>query len=129
MPKDTAPIDPADLARLRAGDHDEPHRVLGAHPARRAGVDGSVVRAFHPDAVGCDLIRDVRPRAMEPIGGGVFETFVPGLTSGSSYRVCFRFENGASWERDDPYRFLPTLGNVDVHLFHEGTHRRLWEVL
>ncbi len=129
MTKDTAALDPADLARLRAGDHDEPHRVLGAHPARHAGVDGSVVRAFHPDAIACDLILDVRSRAMEPIGGGVFETFVPGLMPGPSYRVCFRFENGASWERDDPYRFLPTLGNVDVHLFHEGTHRRLWEVL
>ena len=129
MPKDTASLDPADLARLHAGDHDEPHRVLGAHAARRAGVDGSVVRTFHPDAVGCDLILDVRPRAMEPTGFGVFETFVLGLEPGSAYRVCFRFESGASWERDDPYRFLPTLGNVDVHLFHEGTHRHLWEVL
>ncbi|MGA0397952.1 MAG: hypothetical protein ACO3O3_12385, partial [Ilumatobacteraceae bacterium] len=23
----------------------------------------------------------------------------------------------------------PTLGEVDVHLFNEGTHRRLWELL
>jgi 1,4-alpha-glucan branching enzyme len=129
MPKDAPSLDPADLARLSAGDHDEPHRVLGAHAARHAGVEGSVVRAFHPDAVGCDLILDVRARSMEPIGGGLFETFVPRLEPGSSYRVRFGFENGASWERDDPYRFLPTLGNVDVHLFHEGTHRRLWEVL
>jgi 1,4-alpha-glucan branching enzyme len=25
--------------------------------------------------------------------------------------------------------FSPTLGDVDLHLFNEGTHRRLWEVL
>jgi 1,4-alpha-glucan branching enzyme len=129
MNKVMASLDPTELARLVTGDHDEPHRVLGAHPASHAGVEGSVVRAFHPDAVGCDLIVDVRPRAMDPIRGGLFETFVPRFAAGSAYRVCFRFENGASWERDDPYRFLPTLGNVDVHLFHEGTHRRLWEVL
>jgi 1,4-alpha-glucan branching enzyme len=33
------------------------------------------------------------------------------------------------WERDDPYRFLPTLGDVDLHLFNEGTHRRVGERL
>ena len=29
----------------------------------------------------------------------------------------------------DPYRFLPTLGEIDLHLFAEGRHERLWEVL
>ena len=29
----------------------------------------------------------------------------------------------------DPYRFLPTLGELDLHLFAEGRHERLWEVL
>ena len=29
----------------------------------------------------------------------------------------------------DAYRFLPTLGEVDLHLFAEGRHERLWEVL
>ena len=30
---------------------------------------------------------------------------------------------------DDPYRFLPTLGEVDLHLINEGRHEQLWEVL
>jgi len=30
---------------------------------------------------------------------------------------------------DDPYRHWPTLGDLDLHLFNEGRHRRLWEVL
>ena len=29
----------------------------------------------------------------------------------------------------DPYRFLPTLGEIDLHLFAEGRHERLWEML
>jgi 1,4-alpha-glucan branching enzyme len=45
------------------------------------------------------------------------------------YRLRFHFADGASWEHADPYRFLPTLGDVDLHLFGEGTHRRLWEKL
>jgi 1,4-alpha-glucan branching enzyme len=129
MPNDTAAPVRVDLVRLVAGDHDEPHRLLGAHATTQAGVEGSVVRAYHPAAVSCDLILDDQSRPMEAVGGGVFEAFVPQLAPGSAYRVAFRFDGGASWERDDPYRFPPTLGNIDVHLFHEGTHRRLWEVL
>ena len=32
-------------------------------------------------------------------------------------------------QTDDPYRWLPTLGEVDLHLIGEGRHERLWEVL
>jgi 1,4-alpha-glucan branching enzyme len=30
---------------------------------------------------------------------------------------------------DDPYRWLPTLGEVDLHLIGEGRHENLWTVL
>ena len=30
---------------------------------------------------------------------------------------------------DDPYRYLPTLGEVDLHLINEGRHEQLWKVL
>ena len=30
---------------------------------------------------------------------------------------------------DDPYRHLPTLGEMDLHLIREGRHEKLWEVL
>ena len=30
---------------------------------------------------------------------------------------------------DDPYRYLPTLGEIDLHLIGEGRHERLWTVL
>src|SRR5262249_16518103 len=52
-----------------------------------------------------------------------------GATLPLRYRLRFHFTEGATWERDDPYRFLPTLGDVDLHLFNEGTHRKLWEKL
>ena len=37
--------------------------------------------------------------------------------------------DGITHEVDDPYRFLPTLGEVDLHLINEGRHEQLWEVL
>ena len=30
---------------------------------------------------------------------------------------------------DDPYRYLPTLGEIDLHLIGEGRHEELWRVL
>ena len=30
---------------------------------------------------------------------------------------------------DDAYRYLPTLGEVDLHLINEGRHEQLWKVL
>ena len=45
------------------------------------------------------------------------------------YRIRFGFPDGNTWELDDPYRFAPTLGEVDLHLIGEGTHERLYDVL
>ena len=61
---------------------------------------------------------------------GLWAASAPGLAAGRIPIGCsFRFADGADWERDDPYRFLPTLGELDLHLIGEGTHERLWEVL
>ena len=87
-----------------------------------------MVRAFHPDATACELLEGGGATAMTAIGPGLFEVRVPGRDPRAPYRLRFHFGT-ATLERDDPYRFLPTVGDVDLHLFHEGTHRKLWEVL
>ena len=66
---------------------------------------------------------------MDSLGQGLWMATAPGLAAGAPYRLRFHFADGADWERDDPYRFLPTLGELDLHLIGEGTHERLWEVL
>ena len=136
-----------DVARLLAGDHADPHALLGAHPAARVAggvrTEGLSVRAYHPDAVAAELLPadgatpadgsapagGTAPVTMERVAEGLFAAFVPGAAFPFRYRVRYRFANGEAWERDDPYRFAPTVGAVDVHLFAEGTHRRLWELL
>ena len=118
-----------DAVRLRAGEHPEPHSVLGVHPATADGLAGLVVRAWHPDAVACSCVLEGGAELPLEADAGLFSAFLPGETLPFRYRLRFRFADGATWERDDPYRFLPTLGEVDLHLFNEGTHRRLWEKL
>ncbi len=116
-----------EIGRLARGEHHDPHAVLGAHP-----VDGgSVVRAFHPDAQSAALVTsEGEPTPMEPVGGGLWAGLVPDLAPGEFvYRIRFTFADGNAWELDDPYRFSPTLGEVDLHLIGEGTHERLYDVL
>jgi 1,4-alpha-glucan branching enzyme len=116
--------EPAAIEALRRGESGEPHRILGPHPAHGAG---QLIRAFHPDAQGALCLLGGGWRRMQALGGGLFACLVEG-SEPSAYRLRFEFEGG-SLERDDPYRFAPTLGELDLHLFGEGRHRQLWRVL
>jgi 1,4-alpha-glucan branching enzyme len=127
--RSTELVNAVDRRQLAAGRAGDPHRVLGAHPGRVGGVDGIVVRAFHPDADRVELLLEGEPRPLSAAGDGMFAVFLPGSAFPLRYRLRFHFADGAAWERGDPYRFLPTLGDVDLHLFGEGTHRRVWEHL
>jgi 1,4-alpha-glucan branching enzyme len=119
-----------DRARLVAGAHHDPHVWLGAHPATQDGVEGVILRAFHPDAVRCEArLASGGVAPLTPIGAGLFAAFLPRAPLPSSYRLRFGFADGNVWEREDPYRFGPTLGPLDLHLIREGTHERLWQAL
>jgi 1,4-alpha-glucan branching enzyme len=111
-----------DLVQAREGD---PFAVLGPH----ALGSGMVVRVFAPGANAVTIIdpsgADVA--AAEPVGdGGVFEAFATTLPP--RYRVRIT-EGGATRVIDDPYRFGPLLGELDLWLFAEGTHLELYRVL
>jgi 1,4-alpha-glucan branching enzyme len=115
------------IARLVRGEHHDPHAILGAH----AVAGGTAIRAFHPDATTAALMaRDGTTAPMEPVGDGLWAATVPGLAPDElEYSIRFGFPDGATWELDDPYRFAPTLGEMDLHLIGEGTHERLYDVL
>jgi 1,4-alpha-glucan branching enzyme len=121
-------IAPEEIAALAGGEHTDPHHVLGPHAAPRGG--GVDLRAFHPDAVRAScLLPDGRAVPLEPTDHtGLFAGRV-GETVPSHYQVRFEFADGSVWQHEDPYRFPPSVGELDLHLFGEGTHRRLWECL
>ena len=128
-PMTTSDLAPAatDTERLARGEHHDPHAVLGAHPTG----GGTVVRAFHPDATHAALVApNGAAHPMQSVGGGLWAAHVDDLAPHQvSYRVRFTFSDGNTWEREDPYRFAPTVGEVDLHLIGEGTHERLYDVL
>ena len=123
----------ADVHRLLAGEHAHPHSILGAHPAATAGVRGVVIRALAANAARVEcVLEDGRAIPLDRDAEGLsdlYSAFLPGAALPLSYHFRITYVDGTTWERGDPYRFLPTLGDVDLHLFNEGTHRRLWEKL
>ena len=120
----TRPELAGEVDRLVAGEHPDPHLILGAHPAGGAVV----VRAYHPTAERCAVAHLGGVAEMERVNPrGLFETTIP-VAELPRYRL--RFGHGdRDWEVDDPYRFWPTLGELDLHLIGEGRHHRLWERL
>src|SRR5689334_18710418 len=115
--------DDADVDRLVAGQHHDPHHVLGAHPERDGeGRDRVMIRGWRPDAAGMVILaegRRIPMRRVHPAGvfAGVLEG--PGIPD---YRLEATYPDGAVVAADDPYRYWPTLGPLDLHLLAEGRH-------
>jgi 1,4-alpha-glucan branching enzyme len=120
---------PQDIERFIRVEHPDPHSILGAHLCTVKEKAGVVVRAFHPEATEAEaVIERGDPLPMEKCHpGGLFACFLPNQDLPLSYKVRFTFADGNQWESNAPYRFMPTLGDLDLYLAGEGTHHRLYE--
>ncbi|MFD6025950.1 1,4-alpha-glucan branching enzyme [Streptomyces griseoluteus] len=116
-------LDPADRERLLAGTHHDPHTVLGAHPV----PGGVAVRVFRPYAEAVTVVFDDVRAELRDDGEGFFSGLLS-LTEVPAYRLLVSYD-GTVHETEDPYRFLPTLGELDLHLLGEGRHEELWQAL
>ncbi len=134
-------ISDADIAAICNASHGDPFGVLGLHAVADADRGGEGrrrwwLRAFLPGAA--------RVQAVDPAGGavlaplvlrhvdGFYEAELPGPALGNdrpAYRLQVQWADGANSLLDDPYRFPPVLGDMDVWLMGEGTHLRPYEVL
>ncbi|MGI5167918.1 1,4-alpha-glucan branching protein GlgB [Spirillospora sp. CA-253888] len=128
----------AEIDQLVGGDHHDPHAVLGAHPGR----GGVTIRALRPLAQRVEaVLPNGERKRLRHVHEGVFAGTLPAGTSlaGSGrddapqavpdYRLAVTYGDGAELVQDDPYRFLPTLGELDMHLIGEGRHEELWRAL
>ncbi len=113
------------LEALVAGAHATPHSILGAHPT---GDGRTTIRTLRPGARSVELVIGKKSAPMGTIHDeGVFEAIIDGDVP--DYRLRVDYGEGQVWESDDPYRWLPTVGEIDLHLIGEGRHERLWDVL
>ncbi|MGA9345158.1 MAG: 1,4-alpha-glucan branching protein GlgB [Nocardioidaceae bacterium] len=125
------PVSQDDLNRIVAGTHHSPHDILGPHvsPDGKAEADLHVtVRVLRPLAASITVLASGTSVPMSHEHEGIWVAVVPQSDVGN-YRLEVTYEGHETQRVDDPYRFLPTLGEMDQHLINEGRHEELWTVL
>ncbi|MBV9944741.1 MAG: 1,4-alpha-glucan branching protein GlgB [Solirubrobacterales bacterium] len=117
----------SELEALVRREHPNPHAVLGAHP----GHGGVVVRTLRPAACAVSVLPDGQPavdlQQIHP--GGVFEGVIEDAELPLHYQLEVDYGDGGKFTIEDPYAFLPTIGELDQHLIGEGRHEELYDKL
>ena len=115
---------------LLAGRHSDPHRLLGVHDDPEAATGAVVVRTRQPSARQVSLVG--ADAGAVPMGAvdqsDLYECRLP-VAPRDGYRFEIIHHDGRRRIVDDPYRFIPSVGDMDMHLFGEGRHDRLWHML
>ena len=116
------------VARVANGAHHDPHSLLGIHPHEK----GWVIRTLKPLAKSVAAVIEGTERVeLTHLSHGMWQGYVDSKKS-PDYRISAKYEgdgDDVEWRVDDPYRHLPTIGELDLHLIREGRHEELWTAL
>ncbi|MDQ4051881.1 MAG: 1,4-alpha-glucan branching protein GlgB [Actinomycetota bacterium] len=112
-----------EMDQIVRGEHGHPHAVLGPHL-----IDGQVwLRTYKPLASAVVVRHPQGETPLAHLHNGVWAGRLP-QSEVPDYGLSVSYGD-TRLDVDDPYRFLPTLGEVDLHLLNEGRHEQLWRVL
>ncbi len=122
-----AAVDPAVLQQVSEGAYHQPHAVLGAH---LNSDDVVTIRTLRRLARSVVVLTGSGRTELQHEHNGIWVGTLPAENAGHvpDYRLEVTYD-GDPMVVDDPYRFLPTLGEIDMHLIGEGRHETLWTVL
>jgi 1,4-alpha-glucan branching enzyme len=131
-------VDQKTLDAVLHGMLDDPFALFGPHPAD----GGRVVRSFQPGARAVDLVtrdaaNDAERALIESLynvnQSGLFVSSTSALRADQDYvlRITWPKADGGEFVQytEDPYAFGLLLGDLDLHLLAEGTHRELGRCL
>jgi 1,4-alpha-glucan branching enzyme len=122
-----AGLPPDEVSTFVGGTHSDPFRVLGPH---RVGEDLEI-RVFRPDARKIEIVLDEHPE--EPITAqkiqqdGFFCATVRDATRDLPYHLRVTAWDGSHYLTRDPYQYGPIMGEVDLHLFAEAQHWKIYD--
>jgi 1,4-alpha-glucan branching enzyme len=126
-PASTATLTDFDVYLWAEGSHFRPYDKLGAHLARRDGVNGTLFAVWAPDAVEVSVVGDFNDwregvHPMRPVAtSGIWECFVPGVGRGALYKYAITSRyNGFHAEKADPYGFAAEIRPL--------TASKVWEL-
>ena len=125
-------ISKVELDTLLSARNSHPHTYLGLHPCELDAKSGLVARAFLRDAETCEVVSLEKKKENRFVldkldDSGFFEGFIPGLKKPFKYQLRVSYGNGEVRQFYDPYSFLPTLGEQDLHLFSEGNDLKAYD--
>ncbi|AMM31481.1 1,4-alpha-glucan branching enzyme GlgB [Sinomonas atrocyanea] len=126
--KAPVPVDRDVLAKVAAGAFHQPHAVLGAH----LDDEGTVtIRALKHLASSVTAVTPAGRVPLDHESHGVWVGTVPEADPGHvpDYRLEVEYGDGHLVTVDDPYRYMPSIGELDLHLIGEGRHEELWKAL
>ncbi len=107
-----------------------PHDFLGMHKHINGKISVAV-RVLRPDAEKI-VVKNLEKNKKYPMelvhDSGLFEVLIDEKNM-FNYELEIHLKNGELFTTPDPYSFLPTLGDLDLHLFGQGTHYEIYEKL
>jgi 1,4-alpha-glucan branching enzyme len=115
----------ASILRVQNGTHHDPFEVLGTHVQPNGA---SVMRAFLPAAEAVEVADTPMTRVA---GTDCFEVTFPKDVALEPHPILrWQDKQSGAWHTlQSPYTFAPQLGEMDIHLLHEGRHMQAWKVL
>ena len=124
----------SEIDRIVQGDHNDPFSILGMHVEKRNAKDTVVMRAFLPQARKVAVVDSATGGVVADLPLVREQGFFAGPVEGRKDRFRYRLRvlpHGGedTYDMEDPYRFGPVLGELDIHLLVEGTHLRIFEKL
>ena len=128
-------VNQGDLDQVSNATFYNPHAILGAHLAEGEQAQYTTVRVLRPFAKTVTIVTQAGEYEARHEFNGVFVAIVPSVVNDDGgysvpdYRMKVSYEDVPETIQDDPYRYLPTVGEMDMYLFGEGRHERLWDAL
>ena len=127
-------VDHAILDAVSNAQYFNPHAILGEHINMESDNPEVTIRVLRPMAKSVVIITQDGEYPTRHEFNGIFTVVVPALQTSMrysvpDYRIRTEYADGTIHVEDDPYRYLPTIGDIDIYLFGEGRHERLWEIL
>ena len=113
------------IRRVLNGRHHDPFQVLGCHQ------QGSHwhIRALLPGCAEAEVVIAGKSRPMQRLPNTDFFHFKTAQKARPDYQLRWRPGEGEWRQIEDPYRFSPTVGDLDLHLFAEGKHHHIYRIL
>lgn len=104
--------------------------VLGMHEGDKGGL---FIRVCYPQAARVFVLSYDEKETLGEMKRvheyGLFQLNFPDKKVFFKYKLKVEFSNAVSYVTEDAYRFAPVLGDFDLHLLKEGTHKNLYDKL